>query len=265
MNTEEVMSCNEVKLKGLNTLIDVLNKVREGCPWDKEQTEETLKMLTVEECYELVDAVTVGDWENIKEELGDILMHIFFYSRIAEEKGLFTIGDVAQAVSDKLVYRHPHVFGTIEVNSTSEVLTNWEKLKKKKRKEGGVLSGVPDAMPALIKAYRMQQKAASVGFEWKEKQDVWLKVTEEIEEVNEALSEGSCEHIEEEFGDLLFAVINAARIYGVDAENALEKTNRKFKKRFEYIEHCCKRDERELDETDLDTLESYWCEAKEQL
>lgn len=253
---------NSEKLKSVDALIEVLNRVREGCPWDREQTIESLKMLTVEECYELVDAVTNGDWENIKEELGDLLMHIIFYSRLAEEQGKFNLGDVAKGEADKLIYRHPHVFGNLEVNSTDEVLTNWEKLKKKKKKEGGVLSGVPVALPALIKAYRMQHKASGIGFDWKCKDEIWAKVSEEIGEVKEAIEEGNTAHIEEEFGDLLFSVINAARIYGIDAENALEKTNRKFKTRFEFVEKCCEESNVEICDAGIEKLEEFWQKAK---
>lgn len=253
---------NQDKLKAIGNLIDVLTTVKAGCPWDREQTMESLKMLTVEECYELVDAVTNNNSDNIKEELGDLLMHIIFYSAIAEEEGKFSIADVAQVQAEKLIYRHPHVFGDITVNSTDEVLTNWEKLKKKKRKDGGVLSGVPTALPALIKAYRMQHKAANIGFEWPNKDEVWLKVQEETIEVREAIEQGDKAHIEEEFGDLLFTVINAARIYGVDAENALEKCNRKFKSRFEYVEQCCSENNVEISEAGIDKLENYWQKAK---
>ena len=253
---------NSKKLNHINELIEVLNKVREGCPWDKEQTIDSLKMLTVEECYELVDAVTNGDYENIKEELGDILMHIIFYARIAEEKGLFDIGDVAKGISEKLIYRHPHVFSDLKVNDTQEVLTNWEKLKKKKKKDGGVLSGVPVALPALIKSYRMQHKASGIGFDWKNKSDIWAKVDEELLEVKQAIEEDDKNHIEEEFGDLLFSVINAARLHGVDAENALERTNRKFKQRFEFIEESCKNQNIEISDAGIDKLEEFWCQAK---
>lgn len=253
---------NQEKLKAIGNLIDVLNRVKVGCPWDREQTMESLKMLTVEECYELVDAVTNQDSDNIKEELGDLLMHIIFYSALAEEEGKFSIADVAQSEADKLIYRHPHVFGDVTVGSTDEVLTNWEKLKKKKKKEGGVLSGVPTALPALIKAYRMQHKAANIGFDWQDKEEVWLKLDEETQEVKEAIAEGDKQHIEEEFGDLLFTVINAARMYGVDAENALEKCNRKFKSRFEYVEQCCRENDVEISEAGIEQLENFWQKAK---
>lgn len=253
---------NREKLKAIDNLIEVFNQVRVGCPWDREQTVESLKMLTVEECYELVDAVTCGDWDNIKEELGDILMHILFYARIAEEQGKFTLGDVADTVADKLVYRHPHVFADVKVDSTDEVLTNWEKLKKKKKRDGGVLSGVPTALPALIKAYRMQHKASGIGFDWKQKESIWMKVDEEMAEVKEAILEGDKDHIEEEFGDLLFSIINAARIYGVDAENALERCNRKFKYRFEHIEARCRETNVEISDAGIEKLEEYWLEAK---
>lgn len=258
------MTENKEKLEAFGKLIDVLNRVRVGCPWDREQTMESLRSLTVEECYELVDAITVGDWENVKEELGDVLMHIVMYSRIAEEQNLFDLADVSNFVAEKLVYRHPHVFGEVNVSSSDEVSTNWEKLKKKKKKEGGVLSGVPNSLPAVIKAYRMQQKAANNGFEWENKEDVWDKVTEELSEVREAISEGEQNHIEEEFGDLMFAVINAARMYGVDPENALSACNLKFKTRFEYIEKCCKEDGIELEEAGLERLDGYWNDAKKE-
>ncbi len=256
------MKDNIKKLEALDRIIEVLNRVREGCPWDREQTIESLKMLTVEECYELVDAVTDGNWDGIKEELGDILMHIIFYSKLAEEQDKFDLSDVANYVSDKLIYRHPHVFSDTVVSSTDEVLNNWEKLKKKKKREAGVLSGVPSALPALIKAYRMQSKAANIGFDWDKPEDVWDKVSEELAEVKEAIEHNDKQHIEEEFGDLMFAVINAARKYGVDAENALEKCNRKFKSRFECVEKQCKEDGIEIEDAGLERLEGYWQNAK---
>ncbi len=259
INMEE----NKNKLEAFERLLEILNRLREGCPWDREQSVESLKMLTVEECYELVDAISEGNWDGIKEELGDIFMHVIFYSRIAEEQERFDIADVANFVSDKLIYRHPHVFSDTVVNSTDDVMVNWERLKKKKKREGGVLSGVPSALPALIKAYRMQSKAANIGFDWEHAEDVWDKVNEEIDEVKDAAASGDKAHLEEEFGDLLFAVINAARKYGVDAENALEKCNRKFKSRFEGVEGMCKEHGIEIEDAGLERLESFWQKVKQ--
>lgn len=253
---------NNNKLEAINELINLFNRIREGCPWDREQTLETLKTLTIEECYELSEAVTSGDFNNIKEELGDVLMHIIFYSRIAEEKGEFDLADVAKCISDKLVYRHPHVFSDVKIENSEQVLTSWEKLKKKKKINEGVLSGVPTTLPALIKAYRMQQKASGIGFDWKNRDEIWTKVNEEIEEVHQAVKDNNVSNIEEEFGDLLFSVINAARLHGVDAENALDIANRKFKKRFEFLENCCNKERIEISDATTDKLENFWLQAK---
>lgn len=254
------------KLKQIETLIEVLRKVRTGCPWDIKQTMDSLKPLTIEECYELVDAVTDNDTDHIKEELGDLLMHIFFYAQIAAEQNKFDIGDVAQTISEKLIRRHPHIFGDVSVNDEHDVARNWEKIKiEEKRKKGakeGVLSGVPSSLPPMIKAQRIQHKAAGVGFDWEQKEDIWTKLTEEINESREAIAQGEQQAIEEEFGDMLFTMINLSRAYGIDPNNALERCNRKFIQRFEHIEEGLKQRGTTFADTTTDEMEELWAEAK---
>lgn len=254
------------KLKQIETLIEVLRKVRTGCPWDIKQTMDSLKPLTIEECYELVDAVTDNDTDHIKEELGDLLMHIFFYAQIAAEQNKFDIGDVAQTISEKLIRRHPHIFGDVNVNDEHDVARNWEKIKiEEKRKKGvkeGVLSGVPSSLPPMIKAQRIQHKAAGVGFDWEQKEDIWTKLTEEINESREAIAQGEQQAIEEEFGDMLFTMINLSRAYGIDPNNALERCNRKFIHRFEHIEEGLKQRGTTFADTTTDEMEELWAEAK---
>lgn len=243
-------------------LLEIMDILREKCPWDKKQTMLTLRNNTIEECFELSDALIDENMEHIKEELGDLLLHIVFYSKIASEEGAFDIEDVAKALTDKLIYRHPHVFGDIKADSASEVAKNWEELKTKKSK-GGVLDGVPRGMPALPKALRIGQKAASAGFDWQQKEDVWDKVKEEIAEVEFELRSGNKDRMEDEIGDLYFALTNAARLYNIDPEAALERTNKKFIHRFEYIEQKAKEKGLPLQEMTLDEMERYWNEAKE--
>ena len=244
-------------------MLDVLDDLRVKCPWDRKQTNESLRPNTIEETYELVDALAADDQANIKKELGDVLLHIAFYSKIASEKEQFDIADVCNALCDKLIFRHPHVFGEVKVDNTDQVLENWEQLKLKEK--GGnktVLGGVPSALPALIKANRIQEKARNVGFDWEEPSQVWDKVDEEIGEVKEEIARNNKDAMEGEFGDLLFAVINAARLYGVNPENALERTNRKFIKRFNYLEAKVKESGRELKDLTLAEMDKIWNEAK---
>ena len=251
------------KLEAFGKLLDVLDELRVKCPWDKKQTNESLRCNTIEEVYELSSALINSDTEDIKKELGDVLLHIIFYAKIADEKGDFDIADVCDSLRNKLVYRHPHVFGEIAVKNSAEVENNWEKLKLKEK--GGnktVLSGVPEALPALIKAERIQDKAAHAGFDWEKPEDVWQKVKEEVSEVEAELTTGTESDKEAEFGDLLFSLINAARLYKVNVDNALERTNRKFISRFNYIEQKAKEQGKSLDEMTLAEMDELWNEYK---
>lgn len=251
------------KAQAIAKVIDTLDILREKCPWDRKQTNESLRPNTIEEVYELCDALINDDSENIRKELGDVLLHVLFYAKIGEEQGRFDIGDVAEALDSKLIFRHPHVFGDETASTAGEVLQNWEQIKL--REKGGnktVLAGVPDALPALIKAHRIQEKAANVGFDWENASEVWGKVREEADEVENAVSSGNEKEIEAEFGDLLFAVINAARLHGVNPENALERTNRKFISRFNHIEASANAQGRKLTEMSLEEMDALWNEAK---
>lgn len=251
------------KLEAIGKMLDVLDILRIKCPWDAKQTNESLRTNTIEEVYELSDALVADDNINIKKELGDVLLHIAFYSKIGEEKGFFDIADVADALREKLIFRHPHVFGDATADTASAVSQNWEQIKLKEK--GGnktVLAGVPESLPSLIKANRIQEKARNVGFDWDTKEQVWDKVKEEISEVEEELKKGVHERVEEEFGDLLFSIINAARLYGVNPDNALEKTNRKFIKRFNYLESKAKEQGKSLKEMTLEEMDEIWNEAK---
>ena len=251
------------RLAALGKVMDTLDILRVRCPWDAKQTNESLRANTIEEVYELAQALINDDTADIKKELGDVLLHILFYSKIADEKAQFDIADVANALNDKLVFRHPHVFGEVKVENSHDVETNWEKIKLKEK--GGnrtVLAGVPEALPALIKSYRIQEKAANVGFDWETREDVWDKVKEEMGEVSEAIVKGDKTDIEAEFGDLIFSVVNAARLYGVNPENALERTNRKFINRFNHIEESATASGRKISDLTLDEMETLWCEAK---
>ena len=220
---------------GMERLIEIMNELREKCPWDKKQTIHTLRQQTIEETFELVDAITDKDWDGIKEELGDLLLHIIFYSKIAEEENKFSIQEVIDAICEKLIKRHPHIYGTVTVKDDEEVKRNWEQIKLNEGKKS-VLSGVPKSLPAMVKAMRLQEKAKQVGFEWETKEQVWEKIEEEKAELMEAVNSGNNAHIEEEAGDLFFSVINYVRFLNVDAENALELTNKKFIKRFTKME-----------------------------
>lgn len=251
------------RLKATARLLEVMNTLRRECPWDREQTFESLRSNTIEETYELADAITDHNLEGIKEELGDLLLHVVFYSKLGEEEGAFDFGDVANALCDKLIYRHPHVYGDIHANTPAEVMANWEALKlRKKNRKSGTLGGVPRSLPALVKAYRMGEKAAGAGFDWEHKEDVWAKVKEEISEVEAEMKSGSKENLEAEFGDLFFALVNAARLYGVDPESALARTNNKFMRRFNYMEEQAVAQGHTLHEMTLDQMESLWQQAK---
>lgn len=251
------------RLEALGRVIDTLDILRVKCPWDAKQTNESLRPNSIEEVYELADALMADDPANIRKELGDVLLHILFYSKIADEQGRFDIADVADALNSKLIFRHPHVFGQVQADNAQQVAENWEKIKL--REKGGnrtVLSGVPSALPSLIKAFRIQEKAANVGFDWEERSQVWDKVDEETAEVRRAIADGDKAQVEAEFGDLLFAVVNAARLYGVNPDTALEHTNAKFIRRFGHIEACAAAQGRSVADLSLDEMEAAWQDAK---
>ncbi len=257
------MNTRKEQLAAFERMLDILDELRVKCPWDRKQTNESLRPNTIEEVYELADALMQGDNLAIRKELGDVLLHVAFYSKIGSESGAFDIGDVCNALSDKLVYRHPHVFGEVRAEDAETVSQNWEQLKLKEK--GGnktVLAGVPGALPALIKAERIQEKAAHVGFDWEHPDQVWDKVKEEIGETEAEIKANRKEGVEEEFGDLFFSLVNAARLYGVNPENALEHTNRKFIKRFNYLEAKAKEAGKELKDMTLAEMDAIWEEAK---
>ncbi len=238
-------------------LVKIMDELREQCPWDKKQTIDTLRPLTLEETYELADAITTHDWKGIKEELGDMMLHLVFYARIASEQNHFTLKDVLEGISDKLVSRHPHIYGDVTVNDAEDVKKNWEQLKMKEGKKS-VLSGVPPSLPAVVKATRIQDKARQVGFEWDNIQDVWKKVEEEMGELHEAIASGDQTHIEEEFGDVMFSLINYARFLQIDAEGVLEKTNKKFIHRFTTMEAEAQQQGRTLADMTLQEMDDIW-------
>lgn len=257
------MHTKEEKLEAFGRLLDVLDELRVKCPWDAKQTNDSLRSNTIEEVFELIDALASNDVPNIKKELGDVLLHVCFYSKIASEKGQFDIADVCNSLCDKLIFRHPHIYGDIKADDADTVIRNWEEIKLQEK--GGnktVLAGVPSALPALIKAARIQEKARNVGFDWEEPSQVWDKVKEEISEVENEIKSGNKEGIEDEFGDLMFAIINASRLYGVNPENALEHTNRKFIRRFNYMEAKSKELGKALKEMSLEEMDAIWEEAK---
>lgn len=259
-----MMENPEQKKEAFAELLDIISTLRVECPWDKKQTMESLRALSIEEVYELGDAILAGDMAEVKKELGDLLMHIVFYAQIGEEQQLFDITEVLNGICEKLKYRHPHIYGDVKVENAEEVLQNWEQLKlKEKGRKHKVLEGVPASLPALVKAYRIQDKARGAGFDWKQKEEVWEKVKEELEEFEAEVKQGDQEKMEAEFGDFLFSVINAARLYGVNPENALEKTNRKFISRFGYIEDKAKEQGKNLQQMSLEEMEQLWKEAKE--
>ncbi len=238
-------------------LVEIMDELREKCPWDREQTVETLRPMTIEETYELADAVTEKNWKGIKEELGDLLLHILFYSRIAKEQQQFTLGEVIQGISEKLITRHPHIYSDIKVDNEEDVKKNWEKIKIKEGKKS-VLSGVPVSLPATVKALRLQEKARQVGFEWENKEQVWQKVEEETNELHAAVAKGDSDKIEDEFGDLVFSLINYARFLRIDPENALERTNKKFIDRFKKMETEALKQSKNLDEMTLEEMDAIW-------
>ncbi|MCE1201925.1 MAG: nucleoside triphosphate pyrophosphohydrolase [Bacteroidia bacterium] len=250
------------KLKAFNRLLTIMDELRAGCPWDREQTIESLRHLTIEEVYELSDAILNNDLQEIKKELGDLMLHLVFYARIASESGAFDIGEVLNGISDKLIQRHPHIYGEVKVSGSDEVKSNWEKIKLANGNRS-VLAGVPNSLPALLKAYRMQEKAGGVGFEWERREQVWDKVLEEIGELKTEVDKGSpLDILEDEFGDVLFALVNYARYIGVNPEDALERTNRKFRNRFLYIETESAKDGRKLQNMTLDEMDLLWNKAK---
>lgn len=246
------------KMTAFGRLLKIMDELREQCPWDRKQTWRSLRNLSIEEMYELADAILDENVSEVKEELGDILLHMVFYAKIAEEKELFDISDSLQFVCEKLIARHPHIYGDLDVKDEEEVKRNWEQLKLKEGKKS-VLQGVPNSLPAMVKAYRMQEKTAQVGFEWENKDQVWDKVQEEFEEFREELKGADQERKEEEFGDLIFSLINYARFENIDPETALERVNKKFKRRFEYIEEHAPQS---LTDMSLEEMDALWNEAK---
>ena len=257
------MNTIETKIDSFKRLLEIMDELRAKCPWDKVQTNETLRTLTIEETYELADAIIKNDDDDIRKELGDILLHIVFYAKIGEEKEKFDIGDVIDSLSEKLIYRHPHIFGNEKVNSANEVLENWEQLKLKE-KDGNktVLGGVPKSLPAMIKANRIQDKARGVGFDWEDRSQVWTKVEEELSEFKAEIDKKDQDGIEAEFGDLFFSLINAARLYDINPENALERTNQKFIKRFNYLEKETIKKGISLKDMSLAEMDVIWEDAK---
>lgn len=258
-----VMSTREEKMQAFGRLLDVMDTLREKCPWDRKQTFESLRPNTIEETFELCDALIKKDMPEVCKELGDVLLHVVFYAKIASEEGVFGIGDVCNKLCDKLIFRHPHVYGEAEANSAGEVSLLWEQVKQKE-KDGNktVLSGVPDSLPSLIKAYRIQDKARNVGFDWDTREGVWDKVHEEIDELRVELEKNDMENSTNEFGDFLFSLINASRLYGINPDNALELTNKKFIRRFTYVETQAMQQGRELKDMTLAEMDALWNEAK---
>ncbi|OSZ80157.1 nucleoside triphosphate pyrophosphohydrolase [Chitinophagaceae bacterium IBVUCB2] len=244
-------------------LVEIMDDLREKCPWDKKQTIQSLRQMTIEEMYELADAITEEDWKGIKEELGDLLLHIVFYAKIGSEQKQFELDEVINGICEKLISRHPHIYGDVEVNDADDVKRNWEKLKLKEGKKS-VIEGVPKSLPATVKAMRLQEKAKQVGFEWDNKEQVWDKVEEEISELKAAIAEGSQPKIEEEFGDVVFSLINYARFLQVDAENALERTNKKFIHRFTQMEQLALQSGKALQDMSLQEMDAIWNTIKQQ-
>lgn len=258
--TDKERSCEE-----FNRLLDIIDELRAKCPWDREQTNESLRKLTIEETYELADAIFSGDDDGIRNELGDLMLHIVFYAKIGSEKNLFSMANVLKGINEKLIYRHPHVFGDVKVSGSSEVETNWEHLKI--RENSGykpVLSGVPSSLPAVVKANRIQEKVRGVGFDWEVRDQIWDKVLEEINELKAEIANHDTERIENELGDVMFSLINASRLYGIDPEAALEKTNRKFIKRFNYLEKETLSKGISLHDMTLDEMNVIWEKAKKE-
>ena len=257
------MNTREEKMEAFGHLLDIMDELRVKCPWDRKQTNESLRTNTIEETYELCEALMRKDNQNIKKELGDLLLHIVFYAKIGEEKGAFDIKDVCDSLCQKLIYRHPHVFGEAKAETAGKVEQNWEELKLKEK--GGnktVLEGVPNSLPSLVKAHRIQDKVRNVGFDWEEREQVWDKVQEEFNELKEEIANKDADKMEAEFGDLFFSLINAARLYKINPDNALERTNQKFIRRFNYLEEHTLKQGRSLKEMTLAEMDALWNEAK---
>ena len=255
------MGSRTAQLQAFERLLDIMDELREKCPWDRKQTFETLRHLTIEETYELGDAILENDLEEIKKELGDLLLHIVFYSKIGSEKKAFDIADVANQIADKLIHRHPHIYGETDVEDADQVVKNWEDIRLKEGKKS-VLEGVPNSLPALVKAYRIQEKVSGVGFDWDQKEAVLEKVKEELDELRTEIDAGDSKKMEAELGDVMFSLVNYARFLKVNPENALERTNKKFIKRFNYIEEKAKKSQRKVSELSIEEMEFLWEEAK---
>jgi XTP/dITP diphosphohydrolase len=251
----------DARLTAFQRLLDIMDELREKCPWDMKQTMESLRYLTLEEVYELSDAIVENDSQEVKKELGDVMLHLVFYAKIASESNLFDITDVLNSICDKLVHRHPHIYAGLEVSGEEEVKANWEKLKLKEGKKS-VLQGVPKSLPAMVKAIRIQEKARGVGFDWDNKEQVWQKVQEELAEFQHELDNNDPKKAKEEFGDLLFSLINYSRFIDINPEDALEKTNKKFIKRFQFMEQELLKENKVMDEMSLSELDVYWNKAK---
>jgi len=253
----------EEKVAAFRKLLEIMDQLRENCPWDKKQTLESLRYLTIEETYELSDSILEKDMEAIKKELGDLMLHLVFYSRIASETGAFTILDVLNTINAKLIHRHPHIFGDVIVTDAKNVRDNWEKIKLQEQGNKSVLSGVPNSLPAIVKAYRIQEKASGVGFDWDNATQVWNKVLEEMNELKDVVEKDeSPGRKEDELGDLLFAIVNYARFIDVNPEDALERTNKKFIQRFQYLEEKAKKNQKPLNEMTLEEMDVFWNQAK---
>lgn len=251
----------KIKAKAFIRLVEIMDRLREECPWDKKQTIDSLRYLTIEEMYELSDAILDKNMDEIKKELGDLMLHIVFYSRIASEKKHFDITDVLDSISDKLIHRHPHIYGDVVANDVKQVKENWEKLKLKEGKKS-VLEGVPKSLPAIVKAYRIQEKVRGIGFDWQNKNQVWDKFQEEIEEFQREEKNNDSEKMEEEFGDVLFSLVNYSRFVNINPEDALEKTNKKFIRRFQFMEQKIKEDGLDLSKLSFEQMNTFWDMAK---
>ena len=269
-NSQQPTANSHSSLQAFRRLLDIMDRLRVECPWDRKQTIESLRHLTIEEVFELSQAIVDEDYQDVKKELGDIIMHIVFYSKIAQDRNLFTIDDVINGICEKLIVRHPHVFGDTSVKSAEEVADNWEKIKLTKEQNRSVLGGVPNALPELVKAYRMQEKASGVGFDWENKEQVWEKVEEEIRELKEEVVEmgtanGNKDRVTEEFGDLMFALVNYSRFIKVNPMDALEVANKKFRSRFTFVEEKAREAGKSLVDMSLDEMNELWEQAKLEL
>ncbi|NCC72131.1 MAG: nucleoside triphosphate pyrophosphohydrolase [Sphingobacteriia bacterium] len=254
----------EEKLAAFRRLLIIMDELRAGCPWDRQQTLESLRYLTIEETYELSDAILEKDMNAIKKELGDLMLHLVFYAKIGSESGHFDIKDVLDSISEKLIERHPHIYGEVKVADAEDVKNNWEKIKLREKDRKSVLDGVPNSLPAMVKAFRMQEKVHGVGFDWEDAEQVWEKVQEEIRELRYEVKNSHQAQMEKEFGDLLFSLVNYARFIGVNPEDALERTNKKFLRRFKYIEEKSRLQGKELKEMTLKEMDAFWDEAKQE-